>query len=125
MFDEKSIAPGLAELGYLRLKKLTYKASWGSTDVEHFLFFSLYGGGDYFSCYFGMRNPDAERFARLMLALRAIYLGETPTGGGVHTLSSPSSSRINCHPIHCVGYSSHFALRAGVPVTRGGLQRIP
>jgi hypothetical protein len=41
MFDEKSIAPGLAELGYLRLKKLTYKASWSLTDVEHFLFFSL------------------------------------------------------------------------------------
>ena len=63
MFDEKSIAPSLEELGYLRPKKLTYKASWGSIDVEHFLFFSLYGGGDYFVCYFGIRNPAAERFA--------------------------------------------------------------
>src|SRR5262245_13009858 len=63
MFDEKSITPGLAELGYLRLRRLTYKASWSSTDVEHFLFFSLYGGGNYFYCDFGIRNPPAEQFA--------------------------------------------------------------
>lgn len=63
MFDEQSITPGLVELGYLRLKKLTYKASWSSTDVEHFLFFSLYGGGNYLTCEFGIRNPTAERFA--------------------------------------------------------------
>jgi hypothetical protein len=63
MFDEKSITPGLAELGYLRLKKRTYKASWSSTEVEHFLFLSLYGGGNYFVCEFGIRNPPAERFA--------------------------------------------------------------
>jgi len=63
VFDERSMTPGLAELGYLRLKKRTYKASWSSTDVEHFLFFSLYGGGNYFTCDFGLRNPAAERFA--------------------------------------------------------------
>ena len=40
MFDEKPITSGLAELGYLRLKKRTFKASWSSADVEHFLFFS-------------------------------------------------------------------------------------
>jgi hypothetical protein len=57
MFDEKSITLGLAELGYLRLKKRTYKASWSSAEVEHFLFFSLYGAGNYFVCYFGIRNP--------------------------------------------------------------------
>jgi hypothetical protein len=63
MFGEKSITPGLAELGYLRPKRLTYKASWSSADVEHFLFFSLYGAGNYFVCYFGIRNLAAERFA--------------------------------------------------------------
>lgn len=62
MFDEKSIIPGLSELGYVRLKRLTYKASWSSTDVEHFLFASLYGGGNYFLCDFGIRNPGAEQF---------------------------------------------------------------
>jgi len=63
MFNEKSITPGLAELGYLRLKRLTYKASWSSTDVEHFLFFFLFSGGYYFACHFGIRNLAAERFA--------------------------------------------------------------
>ena len=69
MFNEKSITPGLAELGYRRLKKLTYKASWSLTDVEHFLFFSLYGGSNYFYCYFGIRNPAAERVALECLKL--------------------------------------------------------
>jgi hypothetical protein len=63
MFDERSMASGLAELGYLRLKKQVYRASWSSTDVEHFLFLSLYGGGNYFTCEFGLRNAAAERFA--------------------------------------------------------------
>jgi hypothetical protein len=63
MFDERSMASGLAELGYLRLKKQVYRASWSSTDVEHFLFLSLYGGGNYFTCEFGLRNSAAERFA--------------------------------------------------------------
>jgi hypothetical protein len=71
MFDEKPITSGLAELGYLRLKKRTFKASWSSADVEHFLFFSLYSGGHYFICQFGMRNPPAERFALECLRLYA------------------------------------------------------
>ena len=69
MFDEKSITPGLSELGYVRLKRLTYKASWSSTDVEHFLFASVFGGGDRFLCDFEIRNPGAERFARECLKL--------------------------------------------------------
>jgi hypothetical protein len=63
MFDEKPITLGLAELGYRRLKKRTYKASWSSPDVEHFLFSSLHAGRRYFSCDFGIRNPPAEQFA--------------------------------------------------------------
>jgi hypothetical protein len=69
MFDEKSITPGLSELGYRRLKRLTYKASWSSIDVEHFLFASLYGGGNYFRCEFGIRNPGAEQFGLECLKL--------------------------------------------------------
>ena len=38
MFDEKPITSALAELGYRRLKRRTYKASWSSEDVEHFCF---------------------------------------------------------------------------------------
>jgi hypothetical protein len=63
MLDEKSMTRDLSELGYLRLKRLTYKASWSSTDVEHFLYFSLFSGGYYLACEFGVRNPAAQRFA--------------------------------------------------------------
>jgi hypothetical protein len=69
MFDEKSITPGLSELGYVRLKRVTYKASWSSTDVEHFLFATLFAGGDRFLCDFGIRNPGAEQFALECLKL--------------------------------------------------------
>jgi hypothetical protein len=69
MFDEKSLTPGLSELGYVRLKRLTYKASWSSTDVEHLLFASLFGGGNYFLCDFGIRNLGAEQFALECLKL--------------------------------------------------------
>ncbi len=69
MFDEKSLTPGLSELGYIRLKRLTYKASWSSTDVEHFLFASLFAGGNRFLCDFGIRNPGAEQFALECLKL--------------------------------------------------------
>lgn len=69
MFDEKSLTPGLSELGYVRLKRLTYKASWSSTDVEHFLFASLFAGGDRFLCDFGIRNLGAEQFALECLKL--------------------------------------------------------
>ena len=69
MFDEKSITPGLSELGYVRLKRLAYKASWNSIDVEHFLFASLFGGGNYFVCDFGIRNPGAEQFGLECLKL--------------------------------------------------------
>jgi hypothetical protein len=71
MFDEKSIAAAVAELGYRRLKKWTYKAWWSSADVEHFLFFFLHGGGNYLACDFGLRNPAAERFAVECLRLFA------------------------------------------------------
>jgi hypothetical protein len=63
MLNEGPIAQSLAELGYLRVKKLIYRASWSSADVEHFVFFTLYGGGNYLAAEFGIRNPDAQCFA--------------------------------------------------------------
>lgn len=69
MFDEKSLIPGLSELGYVRLKRLTYKASWSSTEVEHFLFASLFAAGNRFLCDFGIRNLGAELFALECLKL--------------------------------------------------------
>jgi hypothetical protein len=69
MFDEKSITSRVSELGYVRLKRLTYRASWSSIDVEHFLFASTFAGGIRFLCDFGIRNLAAEQFSLECLKL--------------------------------------------------------
>jgi len=63
MFDETSLIKALADLGYRRLKRHTYRAEW-STEVEHFLYFQLYGTpADYLAAHFGVRTRESERFA--------------------------------------------------------------
>ena len=77
MFDEELVTSGLSELGYRRLKKGTYKASWSSVDVEHFLFFHQWDFGYYFSGDFGLRNPAAQQFALDCLRLFAPHPAAT------------------------------------------------
>jgi hypothetical protein len=63
MFDEPALKAALAEIGYRRLKRHVYRADW-STEVEHFLFFQLYGAPkDYLAADFGFRNRAAQSFA--------------------------------------------------------------
>jgi hypothetical protein len=108
MFDDKSMTPGLAELGYLRLKKRTYRASWSSTDVEHFLFFSLYGGGNYLECDFGLRNPSAERFA-----IECLKLFAGPIFQDVRF-----DSRFDCHMRFSLGMSAGWPSRSSLVISK-------
>src|SRR5258708_35456664 len=62
MFDEASLTQALAEVGYRRLKRHTYRAEW-STEVEHFLFFQLYGAANFLAADFGIRTKESEHFA--------------------------------------------------------------
>jgi hypothetical protein len=62
MFDEASLTNALADVGYRRLKRHTYQAEW-STEVEHFLYFQLYGGANFLASDFGLRTKESERFA--------------------------------------------------------------
>src|SRR5258708_18175089 len=62
MFDEASLTQALADVGYRRLKRHTYRAEW-STEVEHFLYFQLYGGANFLGADFGIRTKESERFA--------------------------------------------------------------
>jgi hypothetical protein len=63
MFDEASLINALADVGYRRLKRHTYRADW-STEVEHFLYFQLYGTpADFLAADFGIRTKESERFA--------------------------------------------------------------
>ena len=63
MFKESLITDALANLKYVRLKHLTYRASWSTSDVEHFLYFSRWGTPkNFLTAYFGLRNAGAEEF---------------------------------------------------------------
>ena len=108
MFDETSMTQGLAGLGYRRLKKLTYKASWSSIDVEHFLFLSLYGGGNYFHCEFGIRNPAAEQFAVECLRLF----------GGSLFQDLRFDRRYDCHMRYSLGMWAGWGIRWSLAVSK-------
>ena len=51
-------------LGYQRVRKLIYKATWSSPEVEHFLYLETYGRPkEFLTARFGIRNSRAELFS--------------------------------------------------------------
>ena len=61
MFEDKLMQRELAAVGYDRLRKFIYRASWSTAAVEHFLYFGK-DSRQYFTAEFGLRNPDADQF---------------------------------------------------------------
>jgi hypothetical protein len=51
----------LAVVGFDRLSEYIYRASWSTTEVEHFLYFGA-DSRQYFTAEFGLRNLKAEEF---------------------------------------------------------------
>src|SRR6185437_9956300 len=51
----------MAIIGYNRLSKYVYRASWSTAQVEHFIYFGT-DSRQYFITEFGLRNPEAEKF---------------------------------------------------------------
>ena len=65
MFDEAILTARMNEIGYRRVDRHIYRADWSSEDVEHFIYFSLYGTpNDYLAADFGLRNQRAQTFAQ-------------------------------------------------------------
>ena len=63
-FEETSVKEAMAEAGYERLKRYVYRAKWSTSEVEHFVYFQLYGTPkEYLAADFGLRNRQAEVFA--------------------------------------------------------------
>ncbi len=61
---DDALAPALAEAGYKKIAKLTYRGEWSTPDVEHVLTFETYGVPKiYLSGSAGLRNPGASAFA--------------------------------------------------------------
>jgi hypothetical protein len=61
VFEDALLQRELAAIGYGRLSKYVYYASWSTAEVEHFLYFGK-DSRQYFTAEFGLRNPDAEEF---------------------------------------------------------------
>jgi hypothetical protein len=61
MFDDALIKAEMLAIGYVRLSKFVYKASWGPDEVEHFIYFKIDSRG-YFGAFYGLRNPVVEEF---------------------------------------------------------------
>jgi hypothetical protein len=64
MLDENCLTAALKSVQYERLTHLTYKATWGTRQIEHFLYFSVHGVPKQFvNAHFGFRNPVGELFS--------------------------------------------------------------
>lgn len=61
MFEDAVMQRELVAIGYDRLRKYVYRASWSTAEVEHFLYFGK-DSRQYFTAEFGLRNPVAEEF---------------------------------------------------------------
>jgi hypothetical protein len=61
VFEDASMKKELVAIGYDRLSKYAYRASWSTAEVEHFLYFGQ-DSRQYFVARFGLRNPTAEEF---------------------------------------------------------------
>lgn len=63
MVKEQSISGAMEDLKYVRVKRLVYRASWSTAEVEHFLYFQNWGNlKEFLAADFGFRNVGAENF---------------------------------------------------------------
>jgi hypothetical protein len=64
MINREIIGWTLEALGYVRVRKNVYQAAWSSSEVQHFVYLSLYGTPkEYLVVDFGIRNLKAEQFS--------------------------------------------------------------
>src|SRR6266567_8141576 len=107
MFDEALLTNALAEVGYRRLKRHTYRAEW-STEVEHFLYFQLYGTpADLLGADFGVRTKESERFA-----IRSIQA----YGSAAYQLIR-HDERSDCTTRFCLGRFASWGMRNSLIVS--------
>jgi hypothetical protein len=62
VFEDALMQRELEAIGYDRLRKYAYRASWSTAEVEHFLYLGK-DSRQYFTAEFGLRNPAAEEFS--------------------------------------------------------------
>jgi hypothetical protein len=107
MFDEASLTHALADVGYRRLKRHNYRAEW-STEVEHFIYFQLYGTpADFLAADFGIRTKESEHFA-----IRSIQA----YGSATDQLLRPDE-RSGCYMRFSLGRFASWGMRTSLTVS--------
>ena len=85
MIDQKALDRCFASYGYDRSTRHTYRASWSTNEVEHFIFIEqVRKSRSDLTARFGFRNPTAESFGLRSLRshggklYRTLQHGEAP-----------------------------------------------
>src|ERR1700693_4951537 len=108
MLDEASLGTAMAEAGYRRLKRYTYRAEWSTAEVEHFISFETYGTpNDFLTADFGIRNKDA-----LALALKSVRT----YGGPVYRLMR-YDERIDSPLLFSLGSIASWGVRSSLRIS--------
>jgi hypothetical protein len=108
MLDEVALSTVMADVGYSRLKRHVYRAEWSTPDVEHLMYFLLYGTPkDFLTVDFGLKNLEAEIFA----------IKEIKKYGGVSHQVLRYDERIDSFMRFSLGTLASWGLRASIRIS--------
>src|ERR1043166_3851375 len=108
MLDEVALSRVMADVGYSRLKRHVYRAEWSTPDVEHLMYFLLYGTPkDFLTVDFGLKNLEAEIFA----------IKEIKKYGGVSYQVLRYDERIDSFLRFSFGTLASWGLRASIRIS--------
>jgi hypothetical protein len=105
---DKLLSAAMREVGYRRIESFIYCAEWSTVDVEHFVFFSMYGSPtDYLAADFGVRNQEAQNFA---LEEVRIY------GGDIYQLMDANRNS-RCPMRFSLGHVASWGIRSSLRIS--------
>jgi hypothetical protein len=108
MLDEIALRTAMTDIGYSRLKRHVYRAEWSTPDVEHLMYFLLYGElKDFLTVDFGLKNLEAEIFA----------IKEIKKYGGVSYQVLRYDERIDTFMRFSLGTLASWGLRASIRIS--------
>lgn len=108
VLDKLSLTAAMADVGYEYLKRHVYRAEWSTPEVEHFIYFQLYGTPrEYLAADFGIRNKEAESFA-----IRSIQA----YGGDIYRLLR-HDDRSDCSMRFSLGQLASWGVRSSLKIS--------
>src|SRR5712664_314791 len=108
VLEKPSLTAAMADVGYEYLKRHVYRAEWSTPEVEHFVYFQLYGTPkEYLAADFGIRNKEAESFA-----IRSIKA----YGGDIYRLLRHDDRR-DCSMRFSLGQLATWGIRSSLKIS--------